>query len=120
MLIRKLSPHTVPLAGDTDNGTKFETGAATADKKTASKPGDSWSRTLQRQRVEDSRCCNVADGNGGQPTFEDAWKTWEHQVDIYENLAGSKLDVDVNISVVWREAPPTLRDNLLVNSHQFD
>ena len=40
-------------------------------------------------------------------------------MDVYENLAASKLD-DVKISVVLREAPPKLRDNLLVNSQQFE
>ena len=32
----------------------------------------------------------------------------------------SKLDDDVKISVVLREAPTKLRDNLLVNSQQFE
>ena len=44
----------------------------------------------------------------------------EYQVDVYENLASSKLDDDVKISVVLREAPQKLRDHLLVNSQQFD
>ena len=39
---------------------------------------------------------------------------------VYENLAPSKLDDDVKISVVLREAPPKLRDNLLVSSQQFE
>ena len=39
---------------------------------------------------------------------------------VYEKLATSKLDDDVKVSVVLREAPTKLRDNLLVNSHQFD
>ena len=47
--------------------------------------------------------------------FEDVWKAWEHEVDVHEKLATSKLDDDVNISVVLREAPTKLRDNLLVN-----
>ena len=45
--------------------------------------------------------------------FEEAWKKWEHQVDVYEKLATSKLDDDVKISVVLREAPTKLRDTLL-------
>ena len=49
--------------------------------------------------------------------FEEAWKTWEHQVDVTEKLATSKLD-DVKIRVVLREAPTELRDNLLLNSQQ--
>ena len=46
--------------------------------------------------------------------FEETWKSWEHQVDIYENLSSAKLDDDVNISVVLRECPQKLRDHLLV------
>ena len=55
-----------------------------------------------------------------QARFEELWKLWEHQVEIYEKPAGSNLDNDVKASVVIREAPLELRDNLLVNSHQFD
>ena len=45
-------------------------------------------------------------GMGDNPSkFEDAWKTWEHQVDVYDELATSKLDDD---------------DNLLVNSQHFE
>ena len=52
--------------------------------------------------------------------FEETWKSWEHLVDVYENLSSSKLDDDVKISVVLREAPQKLRDRLLVNSQQFE
>ena len=52
--------------------------------------------------------------------LEETWKSWEHQVDVYENLSSSKLDDDVTISVVLREAPQKLRDHLLVNSQQFE
>ena len=52
--------------------------------------------------------------------FWEAWNAWEYQVDVYEKLATSKLDDDVKISVVLREAPTKLRDNLLVNSQQFE
>ena len=52
--------------------------------------------------------------------FEETWKSWEHQVDVYENLSSSKLDDDVKISVVLRDAPQKLRDHLLVNSRQFE
>ena len=45
--------------------------------------------------------------------FEETWKSWEHQVDIYENLSSTKLDDDVKISVVLRECP-------LVYSQQFE
>ena len=36
-------------------------------------------------------------------TFEEMWKSWEHQVDVYENRSSSTLDDDVKISVVLRE-----------------
>ena len=52
--------------------------------------------------------------------FEETWKSWEHQVDIYENLSSTKLDDDVQIGVVLRECPQKLRDHLLVNSQQFE
>ena len=53
-------------------------------------------------------------------TFEEKWKSWEHQVDIYENISSTKLDDDVKISVVLRECPQKLRDHLLVNSQLFE
>ena len=46
--------------------------------------------------------------------FGETWKSWEHQVDVYENLSSSKLDDDLKISVVLRDAPQKLRDHLLV------
>ena len=52
--------------------------------------------------------------------FEEAWKTWERQVDVCEKLATFRLDDDVKISVVLREAPPKLRDKLRVSSQQFE
>ena len=52
--------------------------------------------------------------------FEETWKSWEHQVNIYENLSSTKLDDDVKISVVLRECPQKLRDHLLVNSQQIE
>ena len=52
--------------------------------------------------------------------FEETWKSWEHQMDIYENLSSTKLDDDVKISAVLRECPQKLRDHLLVNSQQFE
>ena len=52
--------------------------------------------------------------------FEETWKSWEHQVDICENLSLTKLDDDVKISVVLHESHQKLRDHLLVNSQQFE
>ena len=51
--------------------------------------------------------------------FEETWKSWEHQVDIYENLSSTKLDDNVKISVVLRVSPQKLRDHLLVKSQQL-
>ena len=52
--------------------------------------------------------------------FEETWKSWEHQMDIYENLSSTKLEDDVKISVMLRECPQKLRDHLLLNSQQFE
>ena len=57
---------------------------------------------------------------GRRFAMQETWKSWEHQVDIYENLSSTKLDDDVKISVVLRECPHNLRDHLLVNSQQFE
>ena len=58
-------------------------------------------------------------GLGDDPAkFEE--NGWEHPVDVYEKLATSKLDDDVKISAVLREAPTKLRDNLLVISQLFE
>ena len=47
----------------------------------------------------------VAAGMGGNPAkFEDTWKAREHQVEVCDNFVASKLDDDVEISVVPREA----------------
>ena len=64
-------------------------------------------------------CCSRELGDS-LAKFEEAWNAWEHQVDVYEKLATSKLDDDVKISVVLREAPTKLRDNLQVNSQHFE
>ena len=111
------------LAGDTDHRTKTETGAKSAEPK--------WVRRVETEAAEN------APKNAGrrfamlqvvlQPgmsdnsaKFEETWKSWEHQMDIYEDLSSTKLDDDVKISVVLRECPQKLRDHLLVNSQQFE
>ena len=80
-------------------------------------PNRKWVRRVEtdggRERAEPGMSDNPA-------TFEETWKSWEHQVDIYENLSSTKLDDDVKISVVLRECPQKLRDHLLVNSQQFE
>ena len=52
--------------------------------------------------------------------FEETWKSWEHQVDVYQNLPSSQLDDVVKIGAVLREAPQKLRDHLLVKSQHFE
>ena len=59
--------------------------------------------------------------SGDDPVrFEEQLKSWEHQVEINQKLTGSKHDDGVKVSVVVREAPSKLRDNLLVNSQSFE
>ena len=41
--------------------------------------------------------------------FKEAWNAWEDQVDVHEKLTKSKLDDDVETSVVLREAPTKLQ-----------
>ena len=113
-----IEPRTVRLIGDTDHGTKFETGRTSAKQMRV--------RSLERvgggKRTKDSGSktrdvASVQPGVGDNPaTFEETWKAWQHQVDVNKNLAAPKLDDDVKISVVLREEPPKLRDNLLMNS----
>ena len=60
-----------------------------------------------RERAE-NRGPEIRDAPGmsdNPAKFEETWKSWEHQVDIYENLSSTKLDDDVKISVVLRESP---------------
>ena len=60
-------------------------------------------------------------GMGDNPAkFDETLKAWEHRVDVYDTLAASKLDDDVTISVVLREAPSKHRDSLLVKSQQLE
>ena len=52
--------------------------------------------------------------------FEETRKSWESPVDVDANIASSKLDGDVKISVVLREAPSKLRDHLLERTQHFE
>ena len=115
--------HTVRLAGDTDHETKLETGAKSAEQK--------WFKARRQMAVENAPTTAgrrfamlqavLQPGMSDNPAkFEETWKSWEHQVDTYENLSSTKLDDDVKISVVLRECPQKLRDRLLVNSQQFE
>ena len=83
-----------------------------------------WRKTRQRPRVGDSRCCKPCysrPGMGDDPAkFEEMWMSWEHEMDVHENLSAAKLDGEVKISVMLREAPPKLRDHLLVSPKQFE
>ena len=45
-------------------------------------------------------------GMGDNPAkFEKLWKSWEHQMDVNENLSAAKLDDDARISVVPARSP---------------
>ena len=44
----------------------------------------------------------------------------EHKVHVYENLAGPKPDENVKISLVTRETPMKLRDNVQEKPQQFE
>ena len=112
MTIRTLS-HTVRLAGDTDqvqrvpNRNGFEAWRQMAAENA---PKTAGRRFAMLQAV-------LQPGMSDNPAkFEETWKSWEHQMDIYENLSSTKLDDDVKISVVLRECPQKLQDHLLVNS----
>ena len=114
-----VEPHTVRLVGDTDHRTKLETGTASTEPKrvrrleTENAPKTAGRRLAILQAV-------LQPGMGERlAKFEEAWNARE-QVDVYEELATSKLDGDVKISGALREAPTKLRDNLLVNSQQFE
>ena len=118
-----VEPRTVRLVGDTDHRTKLETGTASTEPKRVRSletvGGESAPKTAGRRFAMLQAV--LSPGMGDSPAkFEEAWNAWEHQVDVYEKLAASKLDDDVKISEVLREAPTKLRDNLLVNSQQFE
>ena len=122
--IRTLSHTLVRLAGDTDHGTKLETGA----KRVPNRNGfEAW-RQMAAENAPKTASRRFAmlqavlqPGMSDNPAkFEETWKSWEHQVDIYENLSSTKQDDDVKISVVLRECPQKLRDHLLVNPQQFE
>ena len=114
-----VEPHTVRFVGDTDHRTKLETGTASTESKrvrrleTENAPKTAGRRLAVLQAV-------LQPGMGERlAKFEEAWNARE-QVDVCEELATSKLDGDVKISVALREAPTKLRDNLLVRSQQFE
>ena len=90
-----VEPHTVRPAGDTDHGTKFETGTTSAKQKRVEAWGLLVTKRNQKQGVEDSRfyklCCSRD------------WVTiWQSS---RKHLPASKLGDHVQISVVLREAP---------------
>ena len=120
--IRTLS-RTARLAGDTDHGKKSEIWCKECRTEMGSKRGDRW--WPRRPKTAGRRFAMLQavlqPGMSDNPAkFEETWKSWEHQMDIYENLSSTKLDDDVKISVVLRECPQKLRDHLLVNSQQFE
>ena len=112
--------HTVRLVGDTDHWTKLETGAKSAEQQRVRGVETVGGRKRAENRGSEIRDAASRATAGNPAKFEETWKSWEHQVDVYENRSSSKLDDDVKISVVLREAPQKLRDHLLVNSQQFE
>ena len=110
-------PHTGRPAGDTDQTTKFETCTTSARKKRVRSLETVGGGEGTKDGGSKIRDVVLQPGMGDSPgKFEE---TWEHQVDAYEDLAASKLDDDVKIRVVWREAPSKLQDDLLVHTPQF-
>ena len=117
-----VEPHTVRLVGGTDHRTKLETGTASTfskrvwsletvggGKRTEDCGSKIRSRVVARirwqsEKVRGSVACVETPGGRLREI----------------GLATSKLDDDVKISVVLREAPTKFRDNLLVNSQQFE
>ena len=59
--------HTVRLAGDTDHGTKLETGAKSAEQKWVRSVEIDGGRTRRKPRIGDSRCC--------MPCYSQEWVT---------------------------------------------
>ena len=58
---------------------------------------------------------------GDHPTeFEETWESVGTPRGRPRQPHGVKLDDNVNIGVLLRQAPPKLRDNLLVESSQFE
>ena len=78
---------------------KLETGAKSAEQKTGSRRGDSLAaenapKTAGRRFAMLQAV--LQPGMSDNPAkFEETWKSWEHEVDVYENLSSSKLDDDV-------------------------
>ena len=70
-------------------------------------------RRSETTRGREKRQVVLQSGMGDNPAkFDETWKAWKHQVDVYENLTAFNLDDDVKVCVVLREEPPKLRDNL--------
>ena len=109
VLFRTLS-HTQRPVGYTDHGTKFETGT-TRSKQTRVRSvetvGVRERTTAIVSKIPDVASCAVLQPKTGdnRAKLEEACKAWEHQRDVDENLPASKMDDDVKLSVVLREAP---------------
>ena len=120
-----IEPHTVRLVGDTDHRTKFERAQRVPNRSGfevwRQLVAESAPKTAGRRFAMLQAVLQLGIGDTPDPAkFEEAWKAWEHQVDVCEKPATSKLDDDVKISVVLREAPTELRDNLLLNFQHFE
>ena len=108
-----VAPHTARLVGDTDHGTKFETGTTSAKR-----VRNEFEAGRQLVSVNAPKTVGRRFAMLQVCVFrQSSRKRGKH---VYENLAASKLDDDVNISVVLCAAPSQFRDNLLVNSQQIE
>ena len=85
----------------------------------ANTPTGTAVHSMQRvQRQDGVRSMETAGGRKRIKNNVLAIRAW--QMVKYEKLARSKLDDDAKIILVIREAPTTLSENLLVNSHQLE
>ena len=100
--------HTVRLVRDTDHWTKLGTGAKSAEQKRVRIVETVGGRERAENRGSDIRDASSRASAGmsdNAAKFEETWKSWEHHVDICENLSSTKLDDDVKISMVLRVSP---------------
>ena len=90
-----IESHTVRIAGDTDHGTKLETGAKSAEQKWVSKRGDRW-RPRTRPNTAGRRFAMLQavlqPGMSDNPAkFEETWEVVGNtRWDINENLSSTK------------------------------
>ena len=106
VLIRTLSHTLYAFLATLTTGRSFQFDAASAEQKRVRSletvGGGNAPKTAGKARRRFAMLQAVLQpGMDDNPAkFEEACKTWEHQVDVYEKLATSKSDDDLKISVV--------------------